>query len=173
MLRHKIHTQILCSNKSFEDFVIAKYAKDWVITEDQPEATIIIDYPVGSAEQHLRSGVSNQFVLLVGSSAAYSRYISGLGARPIELQLTTPEQLWQIMTENRTANISTPLSWMDVVILHRVALGESNKLIARHLECTEVIIKNTLHKIFKAIGVKNRVQATLYYFGLHQEMRMI
>lgn len=53
------------------------------------------------------------------------------------------------------------LSERENDILQCLALGESNKLIARHLEITESTVKVHLKAILRKMGVKNRTQAAI------------
>lgn len=53
------------------------------------------------------------------------------------------------------------LSKREHDIVQRLALGESNKLIARHLDITESTVKVHLKTILRKLGAKNRTQAAL------------
>jgi two-component system nitrate/nitrite response regulator NarL len=55
-----------------------------------------------------------------------------------------------------------PLSKREIEIVRRVALGESNKLIAHGLSITEATVKVHLKAILRKISAQNRTQAAIW-----------
>nr|WP_264777602.1 LuxR C-terminal-related transcriptional regulator [Deinococcus aetherius] len=51
-------------------------------------------------------------------------------------------------------------------MLRHSAQGWDTRRIARELTLSEGTIRNSLSRIFKKLGLDNRAQATLYYWGL-------
>ncbi len=65
-----------------------------------------------------------------------------------------------------TPSNSSELSPNERRILRLVAYNYSNKDISEKLSLEYQTIKNTLSAIYQKIGVSNRVEATLYYWGI-------
>lgn len=61
----------------------------------------------------------------------------------------------------KPTNNTDSLSQRENEIMHCLALGESNKLIAKHLEIAESTVKVHLKSILRKLGVKNRTQAVM------------
>ena len=57
------------------------------------------------------------------------------------------------------------LTFSERAVLHRVACGWNNHRIARDLHVEAKTVRNSLTRIYDKVGVSNRVQAALYYWG--------
>ncbi len=68
-----------------------------------------------------------------------------------------------------TTNAASPLSQLsprELDILRGIALGESNKLIARHLSIAETTVKIHVQHVLRKLNVASRVQAAVIAAGL-------
>lgn len=78
-----------------------------------------------------------------------------------------PAQLALLFTELTVEPVAEPLpgayqlSVRESDIAQCLVLGESNKIIARHLQITESTVKVHLKNILRKLGVQNRTQAAL------------
>ncbi len=68
----------------------------------------------------------------------------------------------KVSTKNAENEILKNLSKRDIEILDFISKGHSNKEIGEFLYLSEKTIKNNATRIFKTIGVKDRVHATIY-----------
>ncbi len=57
------------------------------------------------------------------------------------------------------------LTLAERALLHRVACGWNNQRIARDLHVEDKTVRNSLTRVYGKVGVSNRVQAALYYWG--------
>lgn len=62
----------------------------------------------------------------------------------------------------RSAYVESVLTAKQREVLELVAAGQPNRLVAKHLGVTEKTVKAHLTQIYAAIGVTDRVQATLW-----------
>ncbi|WP_344870168.1 response regulator transcription factor [Deinococcus aetherius] len=65
-----------------------------------------------------------------------------------------------------TPRHDSPLTPIERLLLRHSAQGWDTRRIARELTLSEGTIRNSLSRIFKKLGLDNRAQATLYYWGL-------
>lgn len=72
-----------------------------------------------------------------------------------------PSQLAMLYANGHRSSVH-PLSEREKDIIKCLTLGQSNKLIARHLAITEYTVKVHLKTILRKLGVKNRTQAALW-----------
>lgn len=68
-------------------------------------------------------------------------------------------------------NTGTPLSAREREILARIALGESNKVIARALDIAETTVKIHVQHILRKLKLTSRVQAAVYAAAHGQALR--
>jgi two-component system nitrate/nitrite response regulator NarL len=62
-----------------------------------------------------------------------------------------------------------PLTPREREVVKYVAHGYTNRAIGVLLGCTEGTVKQTLWHVTKKVGARNRVQLTLWYYGLLHE----
>lgn len=79
---------------------------------------------------------------------------------PVELMQRALETALRAESERRS--LAEDLTPRELEIVRHVAVGASNKRIARLLSISEGTVKTHLHSIFKKVGVTNRVQLTLF-----------
>ncbi len=58
-------------------------------------------------------------------------------------------------------------------LLAMVAAGHSNKEIAHKLEVQNGTVKSRLHRVFRKLGARNRVEATLSYLSMQGNSLML
>ena len=63
-----------------------------------------------------------------------------------------------------TAGSAAELSTREIEVLQRVAVGLSNRAIAKELWLSDQTVKFHLRKIYRKLGVTNRTEAALYAF---------
>jgi len=142
----------------------------------RPDALIIaIGCPPDPAEARtaLEAGVSAYLLRSMGSeafAAALSLVLNGerffpasvmLEALKLAAQSATP---YRHTSENAGENGSAgdSLTPRQLMVLRHLAVGKSNKEIARALGIQEITVKVHLQAIFSRIGVSNRTQAAMH-----------
>jgi NarL family two-component system response regulator LiaR len=86
------------------------------------------------------------------------RAIKAAAAGQVQL---TPQALAYLVREVRTPEATDALTEREREVLHLVALGRSNKEIARHLQIAEDTVKTHVKHILAKLGVQSRTQAVL------------
>ena len=64
-----------------------------------------------------------------------------------------------------TPDAASPLTAAERTILHYLARGWTNRRIAHHLHQKEQSVRNLLTTVYAKLGLANRVEAALYYWG--------
>jgi DNA-binding NarL/FixJ family response regulator len=62
------------------------------------------------------------------------------------------------------ASSAAALSTREIEVLQRVAVGLSNRAIAKELWLSDQTVKFHLRKIYRKLGVTNRTEAAVYAF---------
>lgn len=78
----------------------------------------------------------------------------------VRRSVSQPAPVEEIPPEDHAA--PGELSEREIEVLHLVARGMSNRLIARNLFISEKTVKNHLYSIFRKIGVSDRTKAALF-----------
>jgi len=88
---------------------------------------------------------------------------------PNELLLGMLGQFNSVLNKTETRHLADPrlsaLTQRELEVCHEVAKGNSNKVIARHLNITERTVKEHLSRSFAKLGVKDRMQVMLLING--------
>jgi DNA-binding NarL/FixJ family response regulator len=82
----------------------------------------------------------------------------------------------QLLEDSRyrlTPGPSTPLTRRERLVLHYVAQGWSNRLIAQQLGVQEQTVKNILRCVYNKLEVRCHVEAALYYWGHHGRLSQV
>jgi two-component system, NarL family, nitrate/nitrite response regulator NarL len=97
-------------------------------------------------------------------AAAFVRslHLIGSGERvfPRDLAAGRRPQPAMLSTQPRSGGVR--LSPREKEILSRLIAGDSNKVIARHLDIAEATVKVHLKSVLRKIGVENRTQAAIW-----------
>lgn len=102
----------------------------------------------------------------ISKSAPRQQIIAALN-HVLEGNVYLPPDIIRGPTAAHTGNPATPnellraLTRKQLQVLERMALGESNKMIAYHLNIAETTVKAHVSAILRKMGVHNRVQAIL------------
>jgi DNA-binding NarL/FixJ family response regulator len=67
-----------------------------------------------------------------------------------------------------TPGARTPLTPAERAVLRYVAQGWCNERISTELYIEKQTVKNRLQSVYRKLGVKNRVEATLHYWQLYR-----
>lgn len=78
----------------------------------------------------------------------------------------TPNVATSTGAKAQTTSVLSQLSPRELDILRGIALGESNKLIARHLGIAETTVKIHVQHVLRKLNVASRVQAAVIAAGL-------
>ncbi len=138
--------------------------------------TFVVDAPLGFALHKLEMVDETGTRLIVMTSSACIEYWEDLWSlRPYGL-LAGPvsdeelvEAVTRVASEDRyraTPPGTTPLSPTELRVLGCLARGLSNKEIAQRLGVHDKTVMNTLTIIYQKLGMENRVQTVLYYWGI-------
>lgn len=65
---------------------------------------------------------------------------------------------------------ATVLTTTERRLLHLLAHGQSNQLIAQHLQIQSQSVRNTLATVYEKLNLSSRSEAILYYWGIQQEL---
>jgi DNA-binding NarL/FixJ family response regulator len=135
-----------------------------IILQERPQLKIVMltasedsDHVKGAlrlgAKGYILKGVgSAAFAEALASISQGERYVTpDLSAKLLDQSLDVPKQ----------GVTSEALSLREVEVMDLVALGWSNKLIARHLDLQEKTVKHHMTRILAKLGAANRTEAAL------------
>ena len=142
------------------------------LRRQRPDALIIaIGCPPDPAEARtaLEAGVSAYLLRSMGSeafAAALALVLNGERFFPASVMLEALKLATQSAVPSRQSAESSPagdnLTPRQLMVLRHLAVGKSNKEIARALGIQEITVKVHLQAIFSRIGVTNRTQAAMH-----------
>jgi two-component system nitrate/nitrite response regulator NarL len=112
----------------------------------------------------------DEIVLLSGiltydlPAAAFVRslHLVGSGERVFPRDLAAGRRQQPAMLSTQPRSDGVRLSPREKEILSRLVAGDSNKVIARHLDIAEATVKVHLKSVLRKIGVENRTQAAIW-----------
>jgi DNA-binding NarL/FixJ family response regulator len=133
------------------------------IVEGAPETAVVVLTTSNDREQVLRSLDAGAVGYLMKDTDPEGLHegirAAAAGGSPIDPRVA------RLIVEARrvsTGGISSPLTARQQAVLELVAAGQPNRLVAKHLGVSEKTVKAHLTQIYAAIGVTDRVQATLW-----------
>lgn len=134
---------------------------------------LILDLPWGFAltSPHLRDAVS--LVITQHPCPEYWEDVWDLGGGSLLAGTLDPEAIGraaQAAGTGERVRLTPParsaLRPRERLILRYVALGWTNERIGLHLDWSDKTVRNKLIHLFAALGVQDRKEAALYYWGL-------
>ena len=140
--------------------------------------TLLFDQPLGSALLSLlhpqdAGWAAMQIVVTCNCAAPYLEDLWALGPHALAAGLDEgelPEFLECACRFHRHRRTPTsqaePLTHQERQLLQRIACGQETKVIARDLLLSDRTVANSLTRIFSKLGVQNRTQAALAYWGI-------
>ncbi len=138
-----------------------KKAKPWVgiialTIHDQEE--YLLEFIRAGAMAYLLKDVSpGQLVETIRGVARGESYI------PPRLMAGVFQEIKRISNRQQLlGKDGEPLTIREIEVLKHVAMGDSNRTIARKLYISEKTVKNHLYRIFQKLEVEDRTQAALY-----------
>ncbi len=136
---------------------------------------LLFDVPCGFAFQQLAMRQFGQAQVIVATHNPCPDYWEDLwDLQPAGLLVADQigagliEVLSQVARGGRHRRVPPTRSSLTVserALLHRVACGWDNQRIARDLHVEDKTVRNSLTRVYGKVGVSNRVQAALYYWG--------
>ncbi len=133
------------------------------IAEAAPEVAVVVLTTSSDREMVLRSLDAGAVGYLMKDTEPQALYegiqAAAAGGSPIDPRVA------RALVETRRKPASGPASVLTAKqrqVLELVAAGQPNRLVARQLGVTEKTVKAHLTQIYAAIGVSDRVQATLW-----------
>jgi two-component system, NarL family, nitrate/nitrite response regulator NarL len=91
-----------------------------------------------------------------------SLHLIGSGERVFPRDLAAGRRSQPTMLGTQPRSDGAGLSPREKEILSRLVAGDSNKVIARHLDIAEATVKVHLKSVLRKIGVENRTQAAIW-----------
>lgn len=146
-------------------------------TELGPNAPLLLlfDLPCGFAFQQLAMPELGQGQVVVVTHNACPDYWEDLwDMQPAGLLVAeqTDTRLMEVLDQvarggrpRHTPPAQSSLTVSERALLQRVACGWNNRRIARDLHVEDKTVRNSLTRVYGKVGVSNRVQAALYYWG--------
>lgn len=133
------------------------------IVEEAPDVAVVVLTTSSDRETVLRSLDAGAVGYLMKDTDPQALYegiqAAAAGGSPIDPRVA------RALVETRRRPTSGPASVLTAKqreVLELVAAGQPNRLVAKHLGVTEKTVKAHLTQIYAAIGVTDRVQATLW-----------
>jgi DNA-binding NarL/FixJ family response regulator len=170
------HTLALrCGLPTLELPLIWKLELEGLRFDPNAPLVLLVDLPAGFAYQQLEMRAFRQARVIVVTHNPCPAYWENLwDLQPAgllvaeQLEAGLMVALHQVVRGGRYRRVSAASSSLTVAeraLLHRVACGWNNQRIARDLHVEDKTVRNTLTHVYRKIGVANRVQAALYYWG--------
>ena len=136
--------------------------------------TLLIDNPSGLALQLLEGGCPSHTVVVTDSPCPeYWEELWSLRPRAL---LAGGHRIPEVADALDRAQAgghfrhvphhASPLTEAERKLLRHGAVGWDNKRIAHACKLTEGTVKNGLNRVFQKLGLKNRTELALYYWGL-------
>lgn len=162
------HFQIITTSEKLRRTFECR-TKTWVPAF--PGQVLIVDQPLGFAFEVAQSHLP--YAPLILTAQASAEYLCDLwNTFPHSVICTDVPTAWP-PEEPTVPLVFTPLSAAERRVLRACALGKSNKVIARESQTSEQTVKNQLLTVFHKLGVENRTEAALHYFGIHRPRKWI
>ncbi len=164
-----------CGLPTLEAPLIWKLEAEGLRLDPHAPLLLLFDIPCGFAFQQLAMGEFGQAQVIVVTHNPCPDYFENLwDLRPGGL--LAAEQIGAGLMEalaevarggryRRMPPTRSSLTFAERALLHRVACGWNNHRIARDLHVEDKTVRNTLTRVYGKVGVSNRVQAALYYWG--------
>ena len=170
-----------CGLPALEVPLIWKLEADGLQHDPNASLLLLFDFPIGFAFQQLTRRDFGQAQTIVVTHNACPDYWEDLwDLQPAGLVVTDHmgggllEVLEQIALggrHRRMPAVRSSLTLSERALLHRVACGWDNQRIARDLHVEDKTVRNSLTRVYDKVGVSNRVQAALYYWGRMEPCR--
>ncbi|GGL19126.1 response regulator transcription factor [Deinococcus radiotolerans] len=168
--------QLICGVPAYasaSDLTATLRRYGWVTT-DNARIALIMDAPWGNALQQLRSNLSLTTVVVTNSPCPeYWEDLWGLQPAALLAGSCTVADVAGALKRaaagesfRQTPRHDSLLTSSERKLLQLTAMGLENKRIARELHITEGTVKNGLGRIYIKLGLANRTQLALYYWGL-------
>jgi DNA-binding NarL/FixJ family response regulator len=126
----------------------------------RPEAQVVVLTSVGDRE-HILAALDAGAVGYLLKDAEPEELIGGIRSAARGESPLSPKAARSLLTA-RAERERPELSEREREVLHCVAEGMANKLIARELGISEKTVKTHLTRVFQQIGVTDRTQAALW-----------
>lgn len=164
-----------CGLPALEMPLIRKLEAEGLRLDPNAPLLLLFDVPCGFAFQQLALRAFGQARVIVVTHNPCPDYWEDLwdlqpagllAAEQIEAGLK--EVLGQVARGGRYRRMPptrSSLTLAERALLHRVACGWNNHRIARDLHVEDKTVRNSLTRVYSKVGVSNRVQAALYYWG--------
>ncbi len=164
-----------CGLPALEVALIWKLEGEGLRLDPDAPLLLLFDIPCGFAFQQLAMREFGQAQVIVVTSNPCPDYSEDLwdlqpagllAAEQIDRGLM--EVLDQVARGGRYRRMPptrSSLTFTERALLQRVACGWDNHRIAEDLHVEDKTVRNSLTRVYGKVGVSNRVQAALYYWG--------
>jgi len=166
---------ILCGSSGAADALSLLLAQEGYKHDTNSDLVIVLDIPRGFAPVYYEK-TKNYLHKIVVTWSLCPEYLDDLwdlkpniliSGDSILLNLTNTINWVRQKNQLRiTRSTSSELSPNERRVLRLVAYNYSNKDISEKLNIEYQTVKNTLSVIYQKIGVSNRMEAALYYWGI-------
>ena len=140
--------------------------------------TILLDTPHGFAPHILGTLGTSRRSLIIGTWSYCPEYWEDLwdlhpnvliAGNGLDLDMTAAVQrVAQGERYRMTPDGTTLLTPAERRMLRLLAYGQSNQQVAEQMIMKHQTVKNVMATIYKKLGIKNRTEAALYYWGIWQ-----
>ena len=164
-----------CGLPALEGPLIWKLESQGLQVDPHAPLLLLFDVPCGFAFQQLARRDFGQAQAIVVTHNPCPDYWEDLwDLQPAglliadQLEAGLMEVLDQVARGGRHRRVPPARSFLTLTeraLLHRVACGWDNHRIARDLHVEDKTVRNSLTRVYGKVGVSNRVQAALYYWG--------
>lgn len=144
-----------------------------LIKEDVPECSVLmltVSEDAGEVVTALRSGADGY--VLKNAEASY--LVESIRKVVRGESVVSPELTGKLVEQLRDGGRSVASCSLEALtprereVVQLLAKGESNKIIARHLELSESTVKIHVQNVLKKLGLSSRVQIAVYAIGQGQ-----
>ena len=166
--------QLHCGDRCLRDSLTRVFARDHLPLDARGWLECVVDAPIGFALKLLPSLRGEHAVVWTENPCgeywedlwAYGPrvlVVGGFGVTQLELALKRAASGEHY---RESPSYQSPLTRAERSLLRLGALGWENKHIAQRLRLRERTVQNGLTRVYAKLGLANRTEAALYYWGL-------
>jgi len=168
--------RLLCGVSTLADQIeIALTAFGWE-QHQEAELTLMVDGPWGFALRSLQNSALGRTVVVTDNPCPeYWEDLWDIGPCALLVGGHNIPDIVKALTRVHAGEVfrqlphhDSPLTIGERQLLRAAAIGLENKQVACEQQLSIGTVKNGLNRVFEKLGLKNRTQAALYYWGLWQ-----
>lgn len=174
-----IAIRLLCSSSVFTEELITALSAKCFIVDSRAEWSIVIDLPVGWVWVYLARqslDLKHSIVVTENPCPEYRRDLSEFGFAAVTSLVSIDclsKKVYGLCSGNElSTTIMTPLTRAEQLTLKMAASDFSNQQIAEARGVSVGTVKNTLSMIYLKLNLKQRSQASHYYYGRWDQLTL-